>query len=103
MSKKSKRKKSELDGVCLHCIFMKAHRDKWPDWKPEGDEEGEVAFQDLVHSAIKIAVNVFAYLGEKDQMKFMQSVMDKTSKLDEGRAVISNLLEQLKPRGPTEH
>jgi hypothetical protein len=95
--------KGKKKDVCLHCLFMQAHRDKWPKWNPAGDETGSEAFQDLVHSAIKIAVNVFVYLDEADQMKFMQSVMDKSKKLDEGREIIGKLMEALKPRRPTEH
>lgn len=100
---KGKKRAELLEDVCLHCLFMKAHQDKWPIWSPKGDDTANEAFQDLVHSAIKIAVNVFAYLDDAGQMQFMQEVMDKSKKLDEGRVIIGKIMETLKSRGPTQH
>jgi hypothetical protein len=93
----------QLEDVCLHCVFMDAHRDKWPGWNIKEDTAGSEAFQDLVHSAIKVAVNVFVYLDEAGQMKFMQEVMDRSKDLDEGRTIISKLMEKLKAREPVKH
>ena len=98
-----KGKKKDLTEVCLHCLFIKAHRDKWPAWSPTSDDTGSESFQDLVHSAIKIAIHVFMYLEEADQMRFMQEVMDKSRLMEEGRVKLSSLLDQLKLRGPTQH
>jgi hypothetical protein len=103
MSKLKKKKAEQLKGVCLHCLFIKAHGDKWPNWSPKGDDTGTEAFQDLVHSAIKIAVNVFVYLDDAGQMQFMQELMDKSKKLDDGRVVIGKIMEAIKARGPTQH
>ena len=104
MDKMDKKTKAKLlKDACLHCIFMDAHRDKWPKWSPKGDDTDAEAFQDLVHSAIKVAVNVFVYLDEAGQMKFMQEVMDRSKDLDEGRTMISRLIETLKERGPVKH
>jgi hypothetical protein len=99
----SKGKKKDLTEVCLHCLFIKAHQDKWPKWTPTSNDTANEAFQDLVHSAIKIVVNVFVYLDEADQMRFMQEVMDKSKKLEEGKVMLSKILDTLKPRGPTQH
>lgn len=98
-----KGKKKDLKDVCLHCLFLDAHKNKWPKWTPSGDDNSNEAFQDLVQSAIKITVNVFMFLDEANQMKFMRSVMDKSKELDEGRNMLSKILDQLKPRGPTQH
>jgi len=42
-------------------------------------------------------------LDEAGQMKFMQEVMDRSKDLDEGRTIISKLMETLRARGPVKH
>jgi hypothetical protein len=65
-----------LKDVCLHCAFFNIHKDKWPDWKPSGDNKTDDAFNDLVRSTIKIVAEVFTMLDPMGQMKFMRRVME---------------------------
>ena len=75
MGKLSKKAKAKLlKGMCLHCVFFHIHRDKWPNWRPDKDNQSEDAFNDLVHSAAKITAQVFSMLDEADQMIFMRQV-----------------------------
>jgi len=76
MGKLSKKAKAKLlKGMCLHCAFLKIHQDKWPNWRPDADNQSPDAFNDLVRSTVKITAHVFSMLGEANQMMFMREVM----------------------------
>ena len=95
----------QMEDVCLHCAFFKAHADKWPDWKPNsGDDEG-VAFNDLCRSAVKIVAELFTMLNESDQMYFMQRVMVAHAAHELGTKPVAEVVENIANalRGQTKH
>jgi hypothetical protein len=114
---KKKAKQKLLKKVCLHCMFLKAHHDKWPDWKPTDEGQQGDGFQDLVGSTIKIVAEVFTMLDEEGRMQFYKGVdktIEKTEALEAlkgGKPISFNeLLEKLrmfsddkKPPEPVKH
>lgn len=84
MSKKNRKDKS----VCLHCVFIDAHKAKWPDWSKDKSDSGE-AFQDFISSASQIATEALSMLGPMDQMKFMRKSFLGATRLRMGDANIS--------------
>jgi hypothetical protein len=81
--KKAKKAKL-LEDVCLHCMFFKAHGDKWPEWRADGDNVSQDAFNDLVRSTIKIVAEVFTMLDQMGQMQFMNRVMNSYMEMQRG-------------------
>jgi hypothetical protein len=84
MSKKKKTERQltaeELKEVCLHCAFFTMHQDKWPDWRADGNNVSQDAFNDLVRSTVKIVAEVFTMLDPIGQMTFMRKVMETYAK-----------------------
>ena len=111
MGKKKKAKR--LKDVCLHCGFMKMHRDKWPDWRPDRDNKDPTAFNDMVRSAANIVSEVFGMLGEKDRAAFYARVDRDIAKRETFAAIMSGkpisvkeMMEKLgiiKPDEPVKH
>ena len=107
MGKKAKAKL--LEDVCLHCGFFKMHSDKWPDWRPDAENQSTDAFNDLVRSAIKIVAEIFSMLDTADQMQFMRNVMVSQAvgelAKDKDAVSLKEVLEKVKTalNGPTKH
>jgi hypothetical protein len=104
MKKKEKLAK-QMEDVCLHCAFFQAHHDKHPDWKPDDNNVTAEAFNDLVHSAIKITAEVFSMLDEGDQMVFMHKVMVTQAVHGAGDKPIKEIMEAVARalQGTTKH
>jgi hypothetical protein len=106
-----RKKKNELAEVCLHCAYFQMHQEKWPGWKPGGDNVDQTAFNDLVRSATKIVAEIFTMLDPMGQMQFMNQVMTSYTAMESGGAPAS--LEEIKEiaaalvrsanGGPTKH
>lgn len=77
-----KKRKRNLDDLCLHCVFFQAHQDKWPDWKPDGDNKDIRAFNDMVHSASKIVTEIFLMLDPLQQMMFWREVFAQLRRVE---------------------
>jgi hypothetical protein len=117
MGKKSKADKraltaKELEGVCLHCAFFTMHGDKWPDWKANGENVSQDAFNDLVRSAVKIVAEIFTMLAPMDQMQFQRRVMNSYMEMQRGgeeaspediREIVQAMLGAVSGGGPTKH
>jgi hypothetical protein len=95
----------QMEDVCLHCAFFQAHGDKWPDWRPDGDNVNVEAFNDLCRSAVKIVAEVFSMLDEGDQMHFMQRVMVAHAARELGTKPVAEVVENIANalRGQTKH
>jgi hypothetical protein len=95
--------------MCLHCAFFQVHGDKWPDWKADGDNVSQEAFNDLVRSAVKIVAEVFTMLDPLGQMRFMNQVMTSYTAMEgdsEGVSLteIKEIAEIFRRHsGPTKH
>jgi hypothetical protein len=110
-----KRAKTKLPkDVCLHCAFFKMHQDKWPDWRPDGGNVDQKAFDDLVYSVIRIVAELFTMLDLVDRVKFLRNVLTAHRKLepDDNPVSAKDLMEALKlgmfggeigKGGPTKH
>ena len=97
MGKLSKKAKAKmLKGMCLHCAFLKIHQDKWPNWRPDKDNQSQDAFNDLVRSTVKITAHVFSMLDEADQMIFMRQVSLIQATQDIDAKPIKEILEAVK-------
>jgi hypothetical protein len=81
--KKAKKAKL-LEDVCLHCGFMQMHGDKWPEWRADGDNVSQDAFNDLVRSTVKIVAEVFTMLDPMGQMQFQRRVMNSYMEMQRG-------------------
>jgi hypothetical protein len=117
MGKKSKAEKQaltakELKGVCLHCAFFTMHGDKWPEWRADGDNVSQDAFNDLVRSAVKIVAEIFTMLSPLDQMQFQSRVMKsfmemqgggESASLEEIKDIAQAIMRSVNGGGPTKH
>ena len=110
MGKRAKAKAKEMEDICLHCGFFQLHHDKWPDWRPGPEINGESseAFSDLVRSAIKIVAEVFSMLDEADRMKFYNRVETSLKQIERGppqsmQDVFEMIKEAVAPKGPIKH
>jgi 4-alpha-glucanotransferase len=74
----------ELEDMCLHCAFFTLHGDKWPEWRADGDNVSQDAFNDLVRSTVKIVAEVFTMLAPLDQVQFMSKVMTSYREMQGG-------------------
>jgi hypothetical protein len=88
------------EDVCLHCLLLAAHMEKWPKYRGKADsKKNKKAFDDLVYGATRITATVFAQIDEADQMKFMEEVMEKAKEFQTrgsmGAAILHKLREAL--------
>ena len=75
-------KEKALKDVCLHCAFFKIHQDKWPDWKHNGDNQTDDAFNDLMRSLIKITAEVFLMIDRDNQYTFFHHVVNTYQQME---------------------
>ena len=65
----SKKKKRMSKSTCLHCVFMKALRDKW---KGRGKTSGAKA--DMIASAMKIVRHAMMTMTPEEQAQFLKDM-----------------------------
>ncbi len=109
---KAKKQQKILKSLCLHCVFFRAHKSKYPDFNGKNPDKNSEAFHDLVGSTINIAGEIFTMLDEKERMSFFEKVNEfvesqaMIKKMQEGGSItFREFLERmgLKPAGPAKH
>jgi hypothetical protein len=101
-------KAAALKETCLHCVFFEVHQDKWPDWRADGDNVDQTAFNDLVRSAVKIVAEVFSMLEPVGQLTFMRRVMQHYGDIakensDDKMPTLSEMIDIIRSQINTKH
>jgi hypothetical protein len=73
-------KKRKHYETCMHCAFIHAFKTKYGRFKVA--KNNPKAFDEMVHSAIKIAALIMSKLDNQHKGQFMMDVLKRTAELE---------------------
>lgn len=67
------KKKNKRVDACLHCLTRRMWKAKWKTYSKQ--ERDERAFDDLVHTTIKLAADCWAAMDTEGQMHMLKAIV----------------------------